>query len=192
MRPRRLGLAIVVLIVAGGIAAVVVSRDDRAPGTALVIPWRADLVRTDAQIRSMYPAAIPGNADSAVPMSARPQSHLRASILHAPESVRAGDDLRFTVRLSNPTTTPISLAPCPFYRLVIGDGGYTTEYEALLDCARSGPIPASGNVDFAMQIPVDQSQVNDGCPKQCGPTWQLWGPTVTYPAAAARVALVPN
>ena len=81
-------------------------------------------------------------------------SQLTGSI-SAPDEASRGGLLRYTVTLSNPTASPVSLAACPSYTQSVWAEGKSADSTLRLNCAAAGSqIPANGSVSFDMQIPV--------------------------------------
>lgn len=70
--------------------------------------------------------------------------------LELPATVKAGETLRYTVTLSNPTTTDIALDLCPdFLQTMTG-----VKQTYLLNCPQADPVPAGGSEVFAMELVV--------------------------------------
>jgi hypothetical protein len=107
-----------------------------------------------------------------------PLSALRATLQGAPTRARAGETLRFRIRLSNPSGTAVSLRPCPgflqerFIHGTQGRTGFNTSQLYRLNCRPVSSIAARGHVDFQME-----ARVPDDPP---GPTfdvtWRLVAP----------------
>lgn len=75
--------------------------------------------------------------------------------LSAPDEASRGGLLRYTVTLSNPTASPVSLASCPSYTQSVWSDGKSADTTLRLDCAAAGgQIPAKGSVSFDMQMAV--------------------------------------
>jgi len=75
--------------------------------------------------------------------------------LSAPDEAARGGLLRYTVTLSNPGATPVSLAACPAYTQSVYADGKSADMTARLNCAGAGgQIPANGSVSFDMQVQV--------------------------------------
>src|SRR5206468_12357958 len=72
---------------------------------------------------------------AAAPQSPPPSAALTASI-RSPASLAAGSRLRYEVTLTNPTSGPIPLDPCPSYSESLA--GVTASYQ--LNCAPVGQI----------------------------------------------------
>lgn len=93
-------------------------------------------------------------ADQQPPLNP-PQSPLTATI-HAPQTVHPGQDLRYTVTLTNTSDTAYSLRPCPAYQesfYAIASRavkGVTRNY--YLNCEAVGQIDAHASVTFRMQL----------------------------------------
>jgi hypothetical protein len=71
------------------------------------------------------------------------------SVIEAPDTVRAGDTLQYTVVLTNPGPDPVRLDPCPVYQELFYKGLETY----LLNCS-PGTIGAGTSVRFAMRVQV--------------------------------------
>jgi hypothetical protein len=75
--------------------------------------------------------------------------------LSAPDEASRGGTLRYTVTLSNPTGSPVSLASCPAYTESLYAGGKAVDNTLRLDCGAAGmQIAANSSVSFAMQVQV--------------------------------------
>jgi hypothetical protein len=70
-----------------------------------------------------------------------------------PAAVRAGDTLRYTVTLSNPTATDVSLKNCPSYTETLGYPN-NRSLSFMLNCDRVTVIPSGANVVYAMELKV--------------------------------------
>ena len=81
-------------------------------------------------------------------------SQLTGSI-SAPDEASRGGLLRYTVTLSNPTASPVSLSACPSYTQSVWADGKSSDTTLRLNCAAAGgQIPANGSVSFDMQLAV--------------------------------------
>lgn len=102
------------------------------------------------------------------------------------DPARVGEPLRFIVRIANLGSVPVSLDPCPYYRVQY----LTTVETGYLNCDQSpGAIPADGHLDFAMQIGSPAVKLGTGGTYDL--LWQLGGEgaegkTVTTPVELAR------
>jgi hypothetical protein len=75
--------------------------------------------------------------------------------LSAPDEASRGGLLRYTVTLTNPTASPVSLAACPSYTQSVWAEGKSADSTLRLNCAAAGSqIPANGSVSFDMQLQV--------------------------------------
>jgi hypothetical protein len=74
--------------------------------------------------------------------------------VHLPASVRPGTILRYTITLSNPTRTTITLRPCPGYSEGIYAAGLVVRRSLALNCDTVHAIRAHGHVRYAMQLTV--------------------------------------
>ena len=97
-------------------------------------------------------------ADVPLPM---PLDALRVT-LHVPATVRAGTVLAYTVTLSNPTSGPIGLVPCPGYWAHGFVNGESVVHDQL-NCDGHTAIAAGQSLTFAMRIPVPD-QADPGAP----------------------------
>jgi hypothetical protein len=70
-----------------------------------------------------------------------------------PAAVRAGDTLRYTVVLYNPTATPVSLSNCPSYTEILGYPN-NRSLSFMLNCDQVKAIPPGANVVYAMELKV--------------------------------------
>jgi Protein of unknown function (DUF4232) len=83
-----------------------------------------------------------------------PRSALRVQVA-VPDSVMAGQRLRYTVTLTNPTNTPLSLGECPSYEESVSlENGGTASERHLLNCPPVGAIGAGQKVNFAMILDI--------------------------------------
>ena len=83
-----------------------------------------------------------------------PASGLSAT-LDAPATASAGSTYLYTVTLTNPTASDISLATCPSYTEGLNQGGTTVaEQTLLLNCAAAPSIPANSSLTFEMHLAV--------------------------------------
>ena len=105
-------------------------------------------------------ASLFGVPADVVPPVDVPLSPISATI-EAPATATPGQDLVYTVTLSNPTTASVSLEPCPVYDEFVGSGEQTWVATILhyhLNCDTTTAIPAGGSVIFEMHLalPADQ------------------------------------
>ena len=77
--------------------------------------------------------------------------------LEVPDHVTAGQTLDYVVVLTNPTSNPVVLSPCPTYQERINSvgGGVVADY--VLDCASVPKIAAGASVRFAMKLDIPAS-----------------------------------
>jgi hypothetical protein len=71
-----------------------------------------------------------------------------------PSEAAAGSTMHFTITLTNSTSHPIDLSPCPVYTEGLYGPAGPSSLSYLLNCDQAASIPASGAVTFAMQMPV--------------------------------------
>jgi hypothetical protein len=107
---------------------------------------------------------------------------LRARV-HLPDDFRAGNVLRYTVTLSNPTETKVTLDPCPGYSEGLYASGLVVHHSFALNCRSVHAIPPHGHVEYAMQLSV---------PRQAKPgnvkfSWNLDTPTGPLAGEAVEV-----
>ena len=82
--------------------------------------------------------------------------------MSAPTTAAPGQDLEFTVTLTNPSSRDYLLDPCPAYTEFVGTGTATiwvaTVRDYYLNCDGTPTIPAGRSVTFEMrlQLPADQ------------------------------------
>jgi hypothetical protein len=90
-----------------------------------------------------------------------PLSPLTAQI-SAPTTAAAGQILVYTVTLSNPQRTNVSLRPCPAYDEFVGTGSNNTWVATVLhyylNCDASPTIPAGASVTFGMRLSLPANQ----------------------------------
>ncbi len=105
--------------------------------------------------------------------------------LIAPEQARQGERLRFVVRIQNLGSEPVSLNPCPYYRVQ-----YLPHVETgYLNCEEApDSIPPRSHLDFKMEVSVLRLERNVGGTYRL--LWQLGGEgaegkTVTTPVELA-------
>jgi hypothetical protein len=78
--------------------------------------------------------------------------------ISAPDEASRGAVLRYTVTLTNPTASPVSLAACPAYTQSLYADGKSADSTMRLNCGGAGgQIPAHASVSFDMQVPVPAS-----------------------------------
>jgi hypothetical protein len=104
--------------------------------------------------------------DMGLPTPASPQTSPQPGTLGTlnahvdlPATVRAGDTLRYTVVLYNPTATAVSLSNCPSYTEILGYPNNRslrrgTGAVFMLNCDQVKAIPPGANVVYAMELKV--------------------------------------
>jgi hypothetical protein len=111
------------------------------------------------------------NAARALAMKAAGAISQLSAGLSAADEARRGGLLRYTVTLSNPTASPISLSACPAYTQSLYVDGKSSDTRMRLDCgAAGGQIPAKGRVSFEMQ-----AQIPAGAADSAKLSWKLDG-----------------
>ena len=68
--------------------------------------------------------------------------------LRLPPNARAGERMRLDVSLTNPSPTPVSLEPCPGYRVDINGPGESSAKELALNCDTIKTIGAGQTVSY--------------------------------------------
>jgi hypothetical protein len=100
-------------------------------------------------------------SDSSAAAKAAPMNQLAGSLSISGEATR-GATLHYTVTLSNPTASPVSLASCPAYTQSLYADGKVAASTLLLNCAAAGAsIPANSSISFEMQAPVPPDLTSD-------------------------------
>ncbi len=99
-------------------------------------------------------------APSPAPTSPSPAPGSPASLTarsRIPAEVHVGSVLRYTVTLTNPAATPVSLTPCPVYSesLIGSKAALRRSYH--LNCAVVSRIDPTTSVTFAMELAVPRS-----------------------------------
>ena len=121
---------------------------------------RCDVSSADSTV-SIGPLGVtPGPAPSDPPPV--PAEALRVALVVA-DHATAGQTLHYVAILTNPTSNPIALSPCPAYqeRINAAGGGVVADY--VLDCSPAPTIGAGASVSFAMELAVPASlQAFDG------------------------------
>jgi hypothetical protein len=101
---------------------------------------------------------VPADAEPAVDP---PLSPLTAQI-SAPPTVVAGQILMYTVTLTNPRSTDVSLSPCPAYDEFVGSGSNSmwvaTVLHYYLNCDATPTIPAGASVTYEMRLTLPANQ----------------------------------
>jgi hypothetical protein len=77
--------------------------------------------------------------------------------LEVPDHATAGQTLRYVAILTNPTSNPIALSPCPAYQERINGTGAGVVADYILDCASAPTIAAGASVRFAMELIIPAS-----------------------------------
>lgn len=115
---------------------------------------RCDEASTGSSLSVAAFDAAPGPSPSDPP--AVPAEALEVS-LEVPDQATAGQTLHYVVVLTNPTTSPIDLRPCPAYmeRVNAPGGGVAVDY--ILDCAGVPTIAPGATIRFAMQLDIPAS-----------------------------------
>jgi len=90
------------------------------------------------------------------PMSRAPDVVRLKVGLSLPTSVRGGESMTFVVSLSNPSSSPVSLAPCPGYRLEFTGPGIVKFVDTwlALNCDTIRTIDPGRSVDYQIRATV--------------------------------------
>lgn len=89
------------------------------------------------------------------PLAPAPGTPATATVrVQMPASVRAGTVLHYTITLSNPTKTPITLQPCPGYSEGIYASGLVIRRSFALNCDAVRAIGAHEHARYAMELAV--------------------------------------
>jgi hypothetical protein len=99
-----------------------------------------------------------------------------------PATVRAGDTLRYTVALFNPTATAVSLSTCPSYTEILGYPN-NRELTFMLNCDRVTVIPPGTNVVYAMEFSIPADAERGGLKF----TWHLNDPDGAFAGGALTI-----
>jgi hypothetical protein len=92
-----------------------------------------------------------------------PESPLEAELVELPATAPFAGTLRLIVGLHNPGAEPVSLDPCPVYRLAYGESGTVVEINNELNCqAAPDEIPAGGRLLFAAELALPSEEVPRG------------------------------
>lgn len=97
----------------------------------------------------------------------KPSFSLTAELVDVPATVALGQELRFGVRLHNPTRGPIPLTgrDCPLYATLLNRPGRSSgpDVDGTMNC-QGGPaaLPAGADITFRFQFPVTSSRFQPG------------------------------
>ena len=100
-----------------------------------------------------------------------------------PAEVHAGADLRYTVTLTNPTATPVSLTPCPVYSESLIGNKTALRMSYQLNCAVVSRIDPGTATTFAMELSVPLSFPSSGAKM----FWWLDAPSGPYTGRLLQV-----
>lgn len=90
-------------------------------------------------------------------------SPLTAELVEMPAAAPFNGTLRVVVELRNSSAEPVTLAPCPIYRLAYGESGTVIEIHNELNCAASpDEIPPDGHALFAAELDLPGDEVSRG------------------------------
>jgi hypothetical protein len=167
-KARSLAVAFLVLVVLAGLAGAgyAVTRANKAP-TAAKSSATATTTSAAAPTTSAAASVAPTNdvvAFVALPIGSPPTAgtgdhhypwYRLTAGLRGPHSAAAGSSAQFTVRLTNPTSAPIALSPCPAFDLTVGY--QTTSYGLNCAGAPSDVIAPGGSLSFALPVPLSHS-----------------------------------
>lgn len=89
------------------------------------------------------------------PLAPAPGTPATATVrVQMPASVRAGTVLHYTITLSNPTKTPITLRPCPGYSEGVYASGLVVRRSFALNCDAVHAIGTHEHARYAMELTV--------------------------------------
>jgi hypothetical protein len=90
-------------------------------------------------------------------------SPLKAELVDLPERAPFDGTLQVVVELSNPSPDPVSLDPCPVYRLAYGESGTVVDIHNEMNCAAApDEIPAGGALRFAAELDLPREEIPRG------------------------------
>jgi hypothetical protein len=90
-------------------------------------------------------------------------SPLNAELVELPPTAPFAGTIHLIVELSNPGAEPVSLDPCPVYRLAYGESGTVIEINNELNCSVApDEIPAGGRLRFATELDLPSEEVPRG------------------------------
>jgi hypothetical protein len=96
---------------------------------------------------------LPPRTTATIPPRPGSLDTLRAS-LHAPTALRAGTTLHYLVTLTNPTDTPVRLAPCPSYTEAIVSRQSVRSQAFFLNCDTVHVIAPGRHFGYRMRLPI--------------------------------------
>ena len=131
-------------------------------------------IRQPFGLPERYPPTKGATAGSAGKLSAH---------AHVPDGFRAGNVLRYTVTLSNPTKTTVRLDPCPGYSESLYASGLVVRRSFALNCRSVHAIPTHGQVEYAMQLSVPRRAK----PGNAKFLWELDTPTGPFAGEVVQV-----
>jgi hypothetical protein len=133
------------------------------------------------------PSTIAVRPFAPAPLAATPPwtaGQLKASIVGV-EATRRGQVARFGVRLTNPSSAPVTFERCPLFVEALAPAGGPEPHQ--LNCAGATSIPPGGSLTFEMRIrvPADAPLGNNGLFWELDPTGAQ-GPEVVAGLAVTR------
>ncbi len=148
------------------------------------IPW---VDTTAAPTNSAEPGQTDPEPGSTAATPARPLT-LRGRLTADSVLVHRGVPARFTLTLTNPNYAPISMAPCPAYRMYIASIDNSTAPIRLLNCAAIGPelIP-NGTITLEMIYTPTMDAPLTGLKL----VWQLESPDNVQALATVDISIGP-
>jgi hypothetical protein len=196
-KTRSLAVALVVVVVLAVLAGAgyAVTRNNKTPAASSPSP-AATTTTSAAPATAAAPASAAPVDDViafvALPIGSPPTAgtgdhhypwYQLSATLTGPHTAAVGSTAQFTVRLRNPTSAAIALAPCPAFDLTVGY--QTTSYG--LNCAGAGNdvIPPGGMLTFALPVPIAHSLASGS---STDVAWSLgWQPDAHSPHAHQAV-----
>jgi hypothetical protein len=128
---------------------------DRPPGATVAIPFAGESTCTSGSSSLSHQRLLPGGSLVSLVRS-----------YSVPSRVRSGQSLDYSVTLTNPTATAVSLDPCPTYRqslinvLKLPDKQGATSTEQL-NCA-AAPTSVAAHTSIVLQLRLDTTGVPAG------------------------------
>jgi hypothetical protein len=132
----------------------------------------------------------------------KPSLSLTAELVDVPSTVRMGQELRFGVRLHNPTDGPIALTDrnCPLFATLLNRPGRSSgpAVDGAMNCQAAPPaLPAGADITFRFQFSVASVGHRPGTwtlywTRTDGGDAQLQAPVQLLPASDARSATPPS
>lgn len=156
-------------------------------GTLIVPAGGQQILSTEPCLTdpTVHDGVLVGEFQPATPATAATLTQLKAEIV-APASVRAGQRLQYSVRLTNVSRRQYRFDPCPsYYENLKSVQTQAESYQ--LNCASLGVLAPGASATFAMVIQVPAAME----PGSVGLVWALTGPPSSAISALAFVTVTP-